>query len=451
MGAARATAAAVAEASAATRPCRPRPRHRLGRRSVSPTAQPWWRVHPGTHSVDSGRPPPAVVSHSHRVTAPESRERVRKQVINSCPRGDAARPGDTVQLLPGTYYGSVRITTPGLTLRGIGRSSVIAPGNAADGTAGDTVCAAAGHGLCVAGTDAEPLRGVTVEALAVTGFPKNGINIASTTGMTVRATYVHDNKLQGISQEKSTRAVIVGNESARNGQSGIFLANSVVNEGGATDTEGTLVSGNRLSGCHRPRCPGCCARTPPTACEVVAGADPRLRDGGAFAARARLVPGDCRVDIPVRADLYIIKNILEWDDESTRRTLANVVRAAKPGARVVVVENLVDDSPSMRFTTAMDLMLLLNVGGAKHSKESMVRLMEEAGLSVAGVREVNPYLHAFEATVPVRAVRRVAPARPGGRGQERRGPGRRCRPGPWRRAQARREDSRCAKTTTLSR
>ncbi|MEV8324267.1 methyltransferase [Kitasatospora sp. NPDC059811] len=133
--------------------------------------------------------------------------------------------------------------------------------------------------------------------------------------------------------------------------------------------------------------------------KVVAGAEPRLQDGGAFSARARLVPGDCRVEIPVRADLYIIKNILEWDDESTRRTLANVVAAARPGARVVVVENLVDDSPSMRFTTAMDLMLLLNVGGAKHSKESMVRLMEDAGLDVADVHPVNPYLHAFEATV----------------------------------------------------
>ncbi|MGW6916201.1 methyltransferase [Kitasatospora sp. NPDC054939] len=133
--------------------------------------------------------------------------------------------------------------------------------------------------------------------------------------------------------------------------------------------------------------------------KVVAGADPRLREGGAFAARARLVPGDCRVDIPVQADLYIIKNILEWDDESTRRTLANVVRVARPGARVVVVENLVDDSPSMRFTTAMDLMLLLNVGGAKHSTESMVRLMTAAGLDVSEVRPVNPYLHAFESTV----------------------------------------------------
>ncbi|MED7952624.1 methyltransferase [Streptomyces sp. BE303] len=133
--------------------------------------------------------------------------------------------------------------------------------------------------------------------------------------------------------------------------------------------------------------------------KVVAGADPRLRDGGAFAGRARLVPGDCREAIPVHADLYIIKNILEWDDESTRRTLANVVAAATPGARVVVVENLVDDSPSMRFTTAMDLLLMLNVGGAKHSEASLVRLMEEAGLSVAEVRPVNPYLHAFEATV----------------------------------------------------
>ncbi|MFC9327527.1 methyltransferase [Kitasatospora sp. NPDC057015] len=134
--------------------------------------------------------------------------------------------------------------------------------------------------------------------------------------------------------------------------------------------------------------------------KVVANADPRLRDGGALAPRARLVPGDCREEIPVKADLYIIKNILEWDDESTRRTLANVVAAAAPGARVVVVENLVDDSPSMRFTTAMDLLLLLNVGGAKHSKKSMVALMSAAGLELGEIRPVNPYLHAFESVVP---------------------------------------------------
>jgi SAM-dependent methyltransferase len=132
---------------------------------------------------------------------------------------------------------------------------------------------------------------------------------------------------------------------------------------------------------------------------VVASADPRLREGGALGARARIAAGDCREEVPVQADLYIIKNVLEWDDESTRRTLRNIVEAARPGARVLVIENLVDDSLAMRFTTAMDLLLLLNVGGAKHSESSLVGLMTGAGLEIKDVRPVNPYLHAFDSRV----------------------------------------------------
>jgi C-methyltransferase len=133
---------------------------------------------------------------------------------------------------------------------------------------------------------------------------------------------------------------------------------------------------------------------------VVGNADPRLRDGGSLAERVRIVAGDCREDIPVQADVYIIKNILEWDDDSTRRALANVRKAARPGARVVVIENLVDDTPSMKFTTAMDLLLLLNVGGAKHTRQSMVERLTDAGLLIGEIRPVNAYLHAFECTIP---------------------------------------------------
>ena len=133
---------------------------------------------------------------------------------------------------------------------------------------------------------------------------------------------------------------------------------------------------------------------------VVENADPRLRAGGALADRMRLVPGDCRAAVPVQADVYIIKNILEWDDDSTTRTLRNVIEAGGPGARVVVIENLVDDTPSMRFSTAMDLLLLLNVGGAKHTTESMLGRLTDAGLVIDDVRPVNPYLHAFDCTVP---------------------------------------------------
>ncbi|MEU1461167.1 methyltransferase [Streptomyces sp. NPDC005727] len=133
---------------------------------------------------------------------------------------------------------------------------------------------------------------------------------------------------------------------------------------------------------------------------VVENALPRLRKGGDLADRARIVPGDVRDAIPVQADVYVIKNILEWDDESTSRTLRNVVEAGGPGTRVVVIENLVDDTPSMRFSTAMDLLLLLNVGGAKHTTDSMVSRLTSAGLKVGDIRPVNPYLHAFDCHVP---------------------------------------------------
>ncbi|MGW0084246.1 methyltransferase [Streptomyces sp. NPDC003393] len=133
---------------------------------------------------------------------------------------------------------------------------------------------------------------------------------------------------------------------------------------------------------------------------VVDHADPRLLPGGALADRVSIVAGDCREAVPVRADAYIIKNILEWDDDSTARCLRNVMEAGGPKARVVVIENLVDDTPSMRFSTAMDLLLLLNVGGAKHTTDSMVSRLEAAGLVIDDISPVNPYLHAFDCTVP---------------------------------------------------
>ncbi|MFF8596569.1 methyltransferase [Streptomyces sp. NPDC015220] len=133
---------------------------------------------------------------------------------------------------------------------------------------------------------------------------------------------------------------------------------------------------------------------------VVENADPRLREGGSLAGRVSIVAGDCREAVPVRADVYIIKNILEWDDDSTARCLRNVMAAGGPKARVVVIENLVDDTPSMRFSTAMDLLLLMNVGGAKHTTESMVSRLTAAGLVIDDISPVNPYLHAFDCTVP---------------------------------------------------
>jgi parallel beta-helix repeat protein len=151
---------------------------------------------------------------------------------------DAAEPGDTVLLLPGTYRESVRITTPDLTLRGAepDKVTIAAPSATAD------------NGISVAGTQGHRLTGVRIASLTVSGFAKYGITATETDGMVVHGVRAEDNGQYGIGQEKSVRARLVGNVTRGNGEGGLFVANAVSEEGGALDTQGTEISGNATSG-----------------------------------------------------------------------------------------------------------------------------------------------------------------------------------------------------------
>ncbi|MFF3848972.1 nitrous oxide reductase family maturation protein NosD [Streptomyces sp. NPDC002328] len=211
-----------------------------------------------------------AAGHSTHVVRPG--ESIQKAV-------DAAEPGDTVFLARGTYRESVRITTPGLTLRGVGRGTVIQPA-AAPAPAPATVpapaaspapatvpapapapaaakpaapkapddCAASGNGVCVQGTLDKRLKDVTVANLKVTGFAKSGVSALATDGLTVRNVTAEKNGVWGIAEEGSVRSVYRRNTARENGDAGLFLANTVTAEKGAPDTGGTRVERNRLEG-----------------------------------------------------------------------------------------------------------------------------------------------------------------------------------------------------------
>lgn len=175
---------------------------------------------------------------------------------------DAARTGDTVVVLPGTYRESVSITTPGLTLRGTGGRTVITPAEAqpaapakttagaeaAKGPRAANACAAGGNGVCVTGTKDHTVDDVSIRGLTVSGFSKNGVWASWTDGLSVRRVTAKDNGTWGIAQERSTRGELVRNTATGNGDAGIFVANSVSEEGGAIDTGGTTIADNSVSG-----------------------------------------------------------------------------------------------------------------------------------------------------------------------------------------------------------
>ncbi|ANJ05769.1 right-handed parallel beta-helix repeat-containing protein [Streptomyces parvulus] len=158
---------------------------------------------------------------------------------------DAAESGDTVLVTPGTYRESVKVSTPGLTLRGMGRETVVRP--AAEKAAANT-CAEGGNGICVTGTKDKNVKGVTIADLTVTGFTRTGLFAVSTDDLTVRNVTAVKNGVWGIAQERSVHGVIRGNTALDNGDAGIFLANTVESEEGAADTEGTVVAHNRVEG-----------------------------------------------------------------------------------------------------------------------------------------------------------------------------------------------------------
>ncbi len=133
---------------------------------------------------------------------------------------------------------------------------------------------------------------------------------------------------------------------------------------------------------------------------VVAGALPALAEGGEFADRTTVTAGDVLEDVPVKADVYVIKQILKWDDDRSVQVLRNVARHAAPGARIIAVQNLVDLSPEPRVTTAMDLFLLLNVGGREHTQADFISLYERAGLEFTGFTRARAALYLIEGRVP---------------------------------------------------
>ncbi|MFE2326810.1 nitrous oxide reductase family maturation protein NosD [Streptomyces sp. NPDC059385] len=165
---------------------------------------------------------------------------------------DAAKPGDSITVLPGTYREHVLITKR-LTLRGWGRQTVIKPPEtpaaaAPHARAAGAACSQADTGICVMGTAEKDVDRVSIRSLTVSGFKRNGIWASRTDRLAVEQVISEKNGTWGIAQERSTRGLFRGNTARDNVESGIFIANTVDREGGATDTLGAVVRDNTLTG-----------------------------------------------------------------------------------------------------------------------------------------------------------------------------------------------------------
>lgn len=134
---------------------------------------------------------------------------------------------------------------------------------------------------------------------------------------------------------------------------------------------------------------------------VIAQAEALWR-GARHAPRPATVAGDFMRDIPVRADVYLLKSILhDWSDTDSLRILQRCHHAMPAGARLLLIERVLPRHPSEDAATHLiDLHMMLVTGGRERSFGQFRTLLEQAGFSGIGTRPTPSAFTVIEAMRP---------------------------------------------------
>ena len=115
--------------------------------------------------------------------------------------------------------------------------------------------------------------------------------------------------------------------------------------------------------------------------------------------RCELVSGDFFEAVPDGADLHLLKQIIhDWNDDRATQLLQNCHRALSPAGKVLLLEMLIppDNRPSP--AQAMDLNMLVLLGGQERTQEQFERLLKAAGFRLDQVIPTHSPFSVIEAT-----------------------------------------------------
>ena len=110
-----------------------------------------------------------------------------------------------------------------------------------------------------------------------------------------------------------------------------------------------------------------------------AAAAQQAAEAAGLGSRFSGVAGDFFTEVPA-ADLYLLKAVLhDWDDDSCVRILSNCREAARPGARMVVIENVIRAPTRDRFAALLDMNMLAVTSGQERELAEYDALFAASG------------------------------------------------------------------------
>ena len=117
-------------------------------------------------------------------------------------------------------------------------------------------------------------------------------------------------------------------------------------------------------------------------------------DAAGLSSRCAVVSGDFFQSVPGDGDLYLLSHIIHnWDDRRSGRILANCRAATPPGARLLILEQILPERfvPSRASVQAAmaDLHMLAITGGQERTAGQYRELLHAAGFTLASVTETT--------------------------------------------------------------
>ena len=117
--------------------------------------------------------------------------------------------------------------------------------------------------------------------------------------------------------------------------------------------------------------------------------------------RCDVVAGDFFDSVPEGGDAYVLSWIIhDWDDEDATAILANCRRAMRDHGRLLLVEALRPTSgeSGFDFATALDLVMLVALGGRERTESEYARLLADAGFTFMRVVPTASPMSVIEGT-----------------------------------------------------
>jgi hypothetical protein len=131
--------------------------------------------------------------------------------------------------------------------------------------------------------------------------------------------------------------------------------------------------------------------------EVLEGA-PEMLESYGVTDRVELVSGDFTAEIPVKADVYMLKHIIhDWYDDKDEVILRNIRENMGDDSKILIIETVVPEGNEPHFSKIIDLEMLAAPGGKERTAKEYESLLDKSGLKLTRIIPTKGLLSIIEA------------------------------------------------------